>query len=310
MKYKNNEDNSDEYNNENENENNQKIKIIYNKQNNYHLKDNNPILFNNKGRNEKKCNNHYKINSMNNNGYQSTLSINTKIKNDPLKYITQYYLAKDKLNKIINKKENNKEILEDNNHNKNLMEESNKYKNINFQEILKIINDTKNHNLETKLNKFKEKKDKKIEQNNHLYNSKPLHNKIFDNYSPFVSFNPNLNSINKMTESNININNMNPSLSTTEVNNNHLYQSNNYTTSKQKKHKRVISLAKNRRLKNDKCFGNAERRLSSCKRMCRVCNKSFKDNENNNSAINLRYETHQSNSMSDRYHKNKEEYNI
>ena len=291
MKYKNDEDILDEYKSDNKNK--QKIKIFHNKRNNK-LKGKRNIKLNKNGRNKNNWDNQYSINNMTNKDLQTTTSINTKIKNDPLKYITQYYLAKDKLNKITN---SNKKKLEHNNN--KLMNESIKYKNINFQEIIKIIKNTKNNNLETKLNKFKDKQEKKI--NNQLFNSKIQPNIIINNYSsysPFkISFNPNFRSINMITESN-----MNPSLSTAEVN--YLYRNNNFTTSKKKKYKRIISMPKNKKIRNDKSFGNAERRLSSCKRMCKVCNKSF--SENNNSSENLRYGIYQSNSMSDRYRRIKE----
>ena len=104
MKYKNNDDEFEE--NIANNKTKRKIKIV-NKNSNKE-NENNSILLNKKEKYEKNWNDQYSkiisIDTTNNVDYphefQSPISINTKVKNDPLKFITQYYLAKDKLNKI------------------------------------------------------------------------------------------------------------------------------------------------------------------------------------------------------------------
>jgi hypothetical protein len=51
----------------------------------------------------------------------------------------------------------------------------------------------------------------------------------------------------------------------------------------------MISQNKKRKIRNNS-IENTEKRLNSCKRMCRVCNKSLKDNsekENNNASSAL-----------------------
>ena len=224
--------------------------------------------------------------------FQSTISVNTKVKNDPLKFITQYYLAKDKLNKITN----NKEIIQEENKNK-LLEENPKYKNLNFLEILKLINESKKNDLENKLSKFKGKQpiQKKLNNKNYEHKNKLNSNTINDTdyISPLkISFNNNLRSAKIIQEYEPNNSNI-----ITEGNNlyNNLYQYNNRSASKKVKYKRIVSLNKNRKNRYES-FGNAERRLNSCKRMCRVCNKSYRENletENNDSStINIKKVSH------------------
>ena len=228
---------------------------------------------------------------------QPTISVNTKVKNDPLKFITQYYLAKDKLNKITN----NKEIIQEENKNK-LIEENPKYKNINFLEILKLINEATKNDLENKLSKFKGKQpiQKKINYKNYEHKNK-LHSSTINNndyISPLkMSFNHNLHSAKIIQEYEPNNSN-----TITEGNNlyNNIYKYNYRTASKKIKYKRIISLNKKRKNRHES-FGNAERRLNSCKRMCRVCNKSYRENletENNaSSTLNIKKVSHNYNSV-------------
>ena len=281
-----------------ENNNNmQKIKII----NKVSHKENErkPILLNKKEKYEKNFNDQYsKMNSIDTpinaelpKEILSPVSVNTKVKNDPLKFITQYYLAKDKLNKITN----NKETLEDEHNN-----EYNKYKNINLLEILKLINESKKNDLENKLSKFKGKPQPIVRKIN-IHNHKPktfFHTTDENNINNSLSkatFNNNLKSMDFITESNHNC-------FYTKLDPNNLHQrSNNYTASKKHRQKRVISLVKNRK-KSNESFGNTERRLNSSKRMCRVCNRSYRnnistENINNSCTLNERYNSHKSNSV-------------
>jgi len=279
------------------NKNMQKIKII----NKVSHKENErkPILLNKKEKYEKNFNDQYsKMNSIDTTinaelpkEILSPVSVNTKVKNDPLKFITQYYLAKDKLNKITN----NKETLEDEHNN-----EYNKYKNINLLEILKLINESKKNDLENKLSKFKGKPQPIVRKIN-IHNHKPktfFHTTDENNINNSLSkatFNNNLKSMDFITESNHNC-------FYTKLDPNNLHQrSNNYTASKKHRQKRVISLVKNRK-KSNESFGNTERRLNSSKRMCRVCNRSYRnnistENINNSSTLNERYNSHKSNSV-------------
>ena len=296
--------------NKNVNSEKQKIKIVNKVFNDdINLKHNNknerkPNLLNKKEKYEKNSNDQYtKLSSIDisNNNYRpkefnSPVSVNTKLKNDPFKYITQYYLAKDKLNKLTN----NKHILEDEKAN-----EYNKYKNINFLEILKLINEAKRNDLENKLSKFKGKQESPVIRKINLqnYQIKSLSHTIDNNN--IINTNNN-NSLLKAYHNNhlrsmdfITENNNNSITMTRE--NNFRQRSNDYTAPKKHKHKRVISLVKNKK-KRDESFGNAERRLNSSKRMCRVCNKSYRDNvstEHNraSSAINVRYNRKKSNSV-------------
>ena len=108
-------------------------------------------------------------------------------------------------------------------------------------------------------------------------------------------FNNNLKSMDFITE--YNQNNL-----FIKIEPNSLHQrSNNYTASKKHHHKRVISLVKDRKIRNES-FGNTERRLNSSKRMCKVCNKSYRnnistENANNSNTLNERYDSHKSNSV-------------
>ena len=289
--------------NEDNNYKNQTIKIV----NKNHIninRENENFLLNKKEKYEKNRNDQYlktfSLDNANNFDYtqsfQTPKSINTKIKNDPLKFITHYYISKDKLNKITN----NKQTIEEENNNNELDNEYNKYKNINFLEILKLIKDSKKNNLEYKLHKFKGKQPevKKLNIINCRSSDKiptySIINKDNDNnYPPKTFYNRKFQSIELVRDNNqYNLINISE--------NDHFQQCNNNTSSKKRKYKRVISTANYRKVRNEN-FRNTERRLSSCKRMCHVCNKAYRDNSDNennvSNCITDRYNSHKSNSV-------------
>jgi hypothetical protein len=92
----------------------------------------------------------------------SPISINSRAKAEPLKFIADYYISKDKLNKSSNHKKNKEKI---NNNSKNkLKHEKNNSKNASVFDIIKDINISKSNNLsnanndlEKQLSKFKGK---------------------------------------------------------------------------------------------------------------------------------------------------------
>ena len=267
----------------------QTIKIVHKNRNNKNKeKYKNPNLLNKKEKYEKNWNDQYikptSLDDVSNSEFpsefKSTISVNTKIKNDPLKFITHYYLAKDKLNKITN----NKETIEEE-------EPYNKYKNINFFEILKLLNENKRNNLPHKLNKFQDKqsKSRKIVHHNPKSNISSQINYYNETNNNNTNYSPLKTSIN---------NNFHLTQSLPEYNQNNLYtmtDANNFrhynynTVARKVNKKRMISQNKKRKIRNNS-VENTEKRLNSCKRMCRICNKSLKDNsekENNNASSAL-----------------------
>ena len=276
----------------------QTIKIVRKNQNNKNKEKNrNPNLLNKKEKYEKNRNDqNMKYNNSNDNDdnnkefsneLKSTISVNTEIKNDPLYFITRYYLAKDKLNKITNKK--HKEQIEE--------EKYNKIENINFFEILKLLNESKKNDPEKKLKKFKGKQSPLKRITHHCHHNSNLSNQISynndtnhnNNYSPMkISFNHNFNISQSMPRYY-----RNDIYSITDTN--HFRNYNNETS------KRKISqnIKRKKRLNS---VDNTEKRLNSCKRMCHVCNKTHKEKIDNEkcselilSTINLRNYSDKSN---------------
>ena len=264
-----------------------KIKIvnkIHNHNNNKHkINERKTILLNKKKKYNKNFNEEYfKMNSLNNvnndeypKEFPSPISVNTKFKEDPLKFITQYFLYKNEPNKITN----NREAKEDDNN-----PDYNRYKNINLLDILKLINESKKNNLEKKLKKFKGKS-KNENENNNNNNDISLSN---------TYYNQNLKSINFITEYNQNN-------SFTMVNPNNLNQkSNNYTSGKKQGKKRIISLIDKQKIKD--CFYDNIKNGNSKDKINKIYNKTSRDNismENKkaSSSINWRYDSHKSNSI-------------
>ena len=262
----------------------QAIKIVRKNPNNRNKEKNrNPNLLNKKEKYEKnlndQCMNFNDLDDINNNefpqDFKSTISVNTKIKDDPLNFITRYYLAKDKLKKITNYEEQIEE------------EQYNKTANVNFFEILKLLNETKKNNPEKKLKKFKGKQSpfRKIPHQNHKFN---LSHRI--NYNKFINnknnnHSPNETSLNPYIHINQSMPKYyrNDAYTNTEGNNLRYY----YNQVSIKK------VSQNKKRKKNKSVDNTEKRLNSCKRMCKVCNKAHRENieiekYNAFSAINIR----------------------
>jgi len=249
----------------------QKIKIVRKNQNNKNKENSRKHnLLNKKEKYEKNLNDQsIKYNNINDdkdtnkdftNELKSTISVNTEIKNDPLYFITHYYLAKDKLNKITN-------------HKKSIEEEKyNKSENVNFFEILKLLNETKKNNPEKRLRKFRGKQSPLKRITHHYNNNSNLSNQISYNietkqnndYSPLkTSYNHNF-----QTNQSIPGYYRNHIFSITESN--HFKNYNNETSIRKKSHN-------TKRKKRLNSVDNTEKRLNSCKRMCKVCNKAHKE---------------------------------
>ena len=155
-----------------EKEHKQKIKLIQKNKN----KSTENIIFNN----EESFNNDNKliidlkelqrnpINSNNNLMFEaqvsSPISINTRAKAEPLKFIADYYLSKDILNNSSNHNKSKGKINKNNNSKNKIKHEKNKSKNATVFDIIKAINNSKssnlnnvNNDLEKQLSKFKGK---------------------------------------------------------------------------------------------------------------------------------------------------------
>ena len=155
-----------------EKEHKQKIKLIQKNKN----KSTENIIFNN----EESFNNDNKliidlkelqrnpINSNNNLMFEaqvsSPISINTRAKAEPLKFIADYYISKDILNNSSNHNKSKGKINKNNNSKNKIKHEKNKSKNATVFDIIKAINNSKssnlnnvNNDLEKQLSKFKGK---------------------------------------------------------------------------------------------------------------------------------------------------------
>ena len=267
-----------------------KIKIVNKNHNNnnikYQINEKKQIVLNKQKRYENNFNEEFlNLNSLDNENnddypkeFPSPMSINTKFKADPLKFITQYYIYKDELNKITNR-----EAIENEQN-----AEYNKFKNINFFDIVKLINESKKNSLENKLRKFKGKSD---DENNHNNTDCSL-SKTY--------FNQNLKSINFITEYNQNN-------SFTMVDPNNLRQkSNNHTSTKKNKKRRIISLINKQKMKEN--FHELIKNDNSKPKISKIYNKSHRDNNSvenkkTSSSINWRYDSHKSNSIRKRIRK-------
>ena len=123
----------------------------------------------------------------------SPKSINTKAKAEPLKFVADYNISKNKLNIKIAKNTSNKNKLnKKNDKNIKLKDENNNPIN-NTTTVFDIIKDINksNNDLERQLNKFKGKIDEKVE-NTHSRNRRTSKNEIKNDSSTKKSSNPNL----------------------------------------------------------------------------------------------------------------------
>ena len=195
----------------------------------------------------------------------SPISINSKAKAEPLKFITNYYMNKDKLNNIINK---NNYINK--NQNFKIIKENNNKKKITVFDIIKDINNTKSYNLnnennilENKLNRFK---DKPIYKKISISHSRSNKNLRYENMnisqsfkSPTISNKTTFNKLKFKYKQNHNnetyeLNKISSNYSNNNILNSTNYNKSNFTTSQKKKHKKIISL--NKKYKNEKNIMN------------------------------------------------------
>ena len=229
----------------------------------------------------------------------SPISINSKAKEEPLKFITNYYMNKDKLNNIINKN-----YYINKNQNSNIIKENNNKKKITVFDIIKDINNTKSYNLnnennilENKLNRFKDKptykkisisvsRNKKERMNDSEIKKISNQNLRYENMnisesykSPTISNKTTFNKLKfKYKQNNNNqtyeLNKISSNYSNNNIFNSTSYNNSNFSTSQKKKHKKIISL--NKKYKNENNIMN-QRKITM-----NTNNKNYLKNKVNN----------------------------